>query len=133
MFATKDRPPHHAAVSCRPLTVVAFLPATPSEFSPADITPEQRKINALCFDILTGSFCRKPPVLILIQFARGCTPSLLCCLVSMNYKTPQRRRTRTGPNPKNLALLRPRPGRTGAGCTCSLLAKRVWAREKIGR
>jgi len=65
----------------------AFPLARSPELSPADSTPEPRKMNAcppparrsarraLSFDILTNSFCRKPLVLIFIQTARGVPPS----------------------------------------------------------
>jgi hypothetical protein len=102
MFAAKDRLQQGAAASCRPATLAAFPLATSSEFSPAESTPEQRKVNALCFDILTDSFCRKPPVLIFIQFARGVYP--------LNFKSFISNELQTAPTHTGVA---------GVGCTCS--------------
>jgi hypothetical protein len=83
MFATKHCLPYDPTASRHPVTLAAFLLATSSEFSPAGSTPKQRKMNALCFDILTDPFCRKPLVLIFIQFARGVYP-LHFILLSFN-------------------------------------------------
>jgi hypothetical protein len=53
MFAAKDRPVRHAAVPRRPIAFATFPLASSSEFPPPASTPEQRKMNALCFDTLT--------------------------------------------------------------------------------
>jgi hypothetical protein len=91
MFVTRDRLPHDAAVSCRPVTPAVFFPATSSEFFPADSTPEQCKTDALCFDNDTKPSCRKPLVLISIQNPQGCTPPKTMLFIFNDLKTARRR------------------------------------------
>ena len=60
MFAAKDRPGSHAAVSCHSVAVAAFRPPTSSEFSPADSMSELRKTLAACPQIDTNSLAVSP-------------------------------------------------------------------------
>ena len=72
-------------------------------------------MNALCFDNDTKPFCRNPFCLISIQNPRGRTPSLLCCLVSMNYKTAPAPPNPNRPEPEEFGAPPPTPWSYGRG------------------
>src|SRR6202166_1436085 len=72
-------------------------------------------MNALCFDILTDSFCRKPLVLIFIQFARGVYPLPFMLLSFNELQNAPAPPTPNRPEPEEFGAPPPTPWSYGCG------------------